>query len=193
MKTCTKCGQIKPESDYFKYSGRPGYRPSCKVCMQKARTPENPETRKAWRVKTAVRRSEWQKEYYAKNKEMCKARVKKCNVEKGYSAYRSDWRRENLDRMRELAENHRKKNPGLYRHYKAKRRAAELRATPKWANLDEIRNFYAMAATTPGLHVDHIVPLISKLVCGLHCEANLQLLPASDNMSKGNRVWPDMP
>ena len=42
-------------------------------------------------------------------------------------------------------------------------------------------------------HVDHIVPLKSKIVCGLHCSANLQVIPAIINSSKGNRVWPDMP
>lgn len=43
------------------------------------------------------------------------------------------------------------------------------------------------------MDVDHIVPLTSRLVCGLHCESNLQILPHIDNARKKNSVWPDMP
>jgi hypothetical protein len=74
----------------------------------------------------------------------------------------------------------------------ARRRALEKRATPKWANKQEMIRAYEKAAEM-GLTVDHVVPLKSPLVCGLHCEANLELIPANDNFRKGNRHWPDMP
>lgn len=79
----------------------------------------------------------------------------------------------------------------------AARRALKMQATPAWADVDAIGAFYAEARrltreTGIAHHVDHIVPLKSKLVCGLHCEANLQVLPGAANLSKGNRVWPNM-
>ena len=41
--------------------------------------------------------------------------------------------------------------------------------------------------------VDHTVPLKSPLVCGLHSEFNLRVITASQNRSKRNYYWPDMP
>jgi hypothetical protein len=48
-------------------------------------------------------------------------------------------------------------------------------------------------ATSIDWQIDHIVPLVSKLVCGLHVAANIAVIPAKMNQSKGNRYWPDMP
>jgi len=79
-----------------------------------------------------------------------------------------------------------------------KRKAYKLKATPHWANKEKILNFYKIASelsTTTGVdyQVDHIVPLVSKLVCGLHCEYNLRVIRKEENLSKGNRWWDDMP
>lgn len=72
------------------------------------------------------------------------------------------------------------------------------RATPAWADKKAIRAVYLEAKRltreTGELHVvDHIVPKMSALVCGLHVEWNLQVLHWLLNAKKGNATWPDMP
>lgn len=80
----------------------------------------------------------------------------------------------------------------------ASRRASKFQATPKWANREKIKHTYLLAKqqeemTGQEIHVDHIVPLKSKIVCGLHNEFNLQIVNGSYNARKNNRTWPDMP
>lgn len=76
-----------------------------------------------------------------------------------------------------------------------KRRAAKIQRTPTWLSseqLSAIEYFYTIASelswlSEGGLHVDHIVPLQGKNVSGLHVPWNLQVIPASENESKGNK------
>ena len=79
-----------------------------------------------------------------------------------------------------------------------RRKRAKDRATPAWADLDKVREIYRQCMETSketGVkhHVDHIVPLTSRLVSGLHNEFNLQIIPAIDNLKKANRTWPNKP
>jgi len=68
----------------------------------------------------------------------------------------------------------------------SKRRAIKLKAIPKWCNLNRIKEIYKNCPK--GYHVDHIVPLQGKNVCGLHVENNLQYLTAEQNIIKGNKL-----
>lgn len=89
-------------------------------------------------------------------------------------------------------------NPGYGAECANKRRAYKLRATPSWYERDKVLLVYNMAKKLGNqlgivFHVDHIVPLRGKTVCGLHCHANLQLLCKEENLIKRNVQWPDMP
>jgi hypothetical protein len=89
-------------------------------------------------------------------------------------------------------------NPGKVAASTRHRQARQIQATPTWANEFFIAEAYELAALRTRVlgsawQVDHIVPLRSKRVCGLHVENNLAVIPAVVNASKGNRHWPDMP
>lgn len=73
-----------------------------------------------------------------------------------------------------------------------KRRTAQMQAMPAWVDQKALRAVYQeaaqkQAATGKLYHVDHIVPLRGKNVCGLHVPWNLQVLPARENLKKNNR------
>jgi hypothetical protein len=123
--------------------------------------------------------------WYAKNGDALKPKkaIYRAENRGKIEAYRSKWELE---------------NPHKRNAINARRRATKLQATPAWADQARIAELYAEAVrltkeTGIEHHVDHIVPLVSKLVCGLHCEFNLRVTLGAENLTKGNRHWPDMP
>jgi hypothetical protein len=178
-KVCTKCCVEKGVSDYNKKkSGKYGVATECKSCSvqratqwQQVNREYRADYHKVYRQVNRDALLEKKKTYYHANKE----------ADRGAKAKRSSA--------------YAKANPHVINAHNAKRKATKLQATPAWVDLEAIKGMYQLATifnrTGMNLHVDHIIPLQSDLVCGLHCESNMQLMPASDNISKGNRHWPD--
>lgn len=100
-----------------------------------------------------------------------------------------EWAQKNAEHCLAHARSYRRARSEKFAARESKRRADRLRATPGWADIKKISAIYA-AAKHLGLTVDHVIPLKSDLVCGLHVENNLQLLSKSDNCSKNNRFIP---
>ena len=139
----------------------------------------------------------------------CTKRWKEANPDKVREAIRR-WKEENPDKAREAVRRWKKANQNKERERKrrwseanpdknnakeARRRATKKNATPSWANQEKIKRFYTKSKEfeqSTGLkhHVDHIYPLKSDFLCGLHVESNLQILTAEENCSKHNREWP---
>ena len=115
-------------------------------------------------------------------------------VKKAWVSWSSSRRHELSAKQCERA----KREPEKNREKRSLRRAREARAIPKWANRFFMSEAYRLALLREKVcggkwHVDHIVPLRSPIVCGLHWEKNFAVIPGRANQVKGNRQWPDMP
>ncbi len=202
---CSRCKAEKEAEDFgVDRRRRNGLRGYCRDCarafnqefysknkdQQKQRAKDyranHPEKPKEWadRVPKEVKAARF-KSWRERNLESSKARRRK---------HHHDNREANLLAIKDW----KRRNPEKNAFYVMKRQAAKLRAIPSWVDMQKVEEIYTEARRLTELtgikhHVDHIVPLQSPWVCGLHCEANLQILPYYENQSKSNRVWPDMP
>jgi hypothetical protein len=117
-----------------------------------------------------------------------------------FAEHKDDLREKQRDYQKRNRKRANKRNAAYAKRNRAKRnamwarwRAAKRRATPAWADLKTIEAIYVEAAqrtkeTGVSHHVDHIYPLQSPIMCGLHAETNLQILTALENVRKHNHV-----
>lgn len=207
-KTCTRCGLTKTYDCFGKSSrSSTGLASSCKKC--------DAERAAEYRAKNPEKAKEVMNRSREKNRDsinLKKRERRKLNPEKfkqeraeSYARHRDkelakgrEYKLQNKERIAKQASEKLKQDPYLNRFYRSERRAIEKKARPLWCDREAVKALHFQAAELASVtgfewHVDHIVPLKSKLVCGLHWHGNMQLLPASVNQSKSNRLWPDMP
>ena len=157
MKVCKTCLERLPKEAFYKCSSyKDGLRSSCKPCT----------------ISTTRKYREANKSFYKQ--------------------YYKNYRKVHRSKVQEYSRNHYRLNKGSYAESTARRKAAKIRATPVWVtkeHLKEIEDKYWLArdislVTEGRYHVDHIVPLQSPFVCGLHVPWNLQILPGDINHAK---------
>lgn len=155
------------------------YRAANKEKMREINQRNNKARVARYRARHHERCLQSQAEYYDRNKDSILAWQKHYrDTTDGHKLANAKW---------EAANRH------IKRAISAHRRAKLRRASVGWANHSTIKQMYATAEQqsidTGVLHVvDHIIPLSNKLVCGLHCEANLRVITALDNGRKGNKL-----
>jgi hypothetical protein len=163
-KSCVTCGTLKPLNDFYNEKKRSdGKMRQCIQCNKIERAIYRQNNREKERVRNRI--------YGGNNREILKNRTER-------------WRQ---------------KNPGRARATRRMREVQRIKACPLWAQSEpvkkEITAHYLHAewlesVTGEKMHVDHIVPLCSDFVCGLHVPANLIVLTAKDNIRKSSYWWP---
>lgn len=193
MKTCSKCGVEKELGEFHRNKNtKDGRTVRCKTCAIAATLAwarDNPE-------KHVAHGMAWEKAH--PQKASAKRTRYRQNHPEQHRADVAKWRMANPEKHNAINRRYQKANPAVNAAKTARRRAGKLQATPAWANSFFISEAYALAKLRTerfvfSWHVDHIIPLVSPIVCGLHVENNLQVIPGADNISKSNRHWPDMP
>lgn len=147
------------------------------------------ECLRSWPIENKGARKAIESRYLGTAKGMASARKKYKRYYESNKDKKAEVQKE-ADRKRKLK--YKKRNPIKNTEYSNRRRAQKLNATPPWYEKELILMVYEKAREY-GFHVDHIVPLLSAKVCGLHCWHNLQIISPIDNYKKGNFTWPDMP
>jgi len=187
----TTRAEAKALGEPFYFTGKPCVRGHlaprktkgiCIECMREDWIFDN-ERRKE-KPKTAAAK-EAGKRYYAKNKELVKARA---------AARPSEEKRHHQEK-------HKSAKSEYYKALTSVRRRRHRSATPKWITPEQklaMRRLYLTAmhlteATGERYVVDHIVPLINPVVCGLHVPWNLRVITQSDNLKKSNLLLDSLP
>lgn len=179
-KTCFKCQCIKPLFEFYKHSEMAdGHLNKCKPCtradVSKHRADNIERVREYDRQRGMLPHRVAAREEYAKT-DACKESQRKSNKR---------YRRENKEKRRVIKA-----------VCQNSRRVAKISRTPAWltpADRTAIKARYSearwMTLRTGIKHnVDHIIPLLSKVVCGLHVPWNLRVIPARENSKKSNRL-----
>jgi hypothetical protein len=193
FKQCSRCADLLPIGAYHACKKeKSGYKSACKECIKHSNASRYLRDKDKILAKTRQWQSE-NKDFVAKiAKEWRVNNLKKC------AEAASIWRKKHPEKSKSVMASYAKKNKSIINAIGARRRALKALASPQWSNRSDIRAFYETAAglsmlTGDWYHVDHIVPINSKYVCGLHVAANLRVITATENSKKGNRYWPDMP
>lgn len=186
FKSCIGCGISKPLDEFpLARRNRDGHYHLCTDCRVAERRAHY--ARRTSHIKARTRR------YYEENKVIV--------VQKQIEYAKKNWEQVNINKARwrhNNKEKHVATNVAWNKAHPEKARAHQLRyCTPKWANEFFIQEIYRLArlrTKVTGLewHVDHIIPVRGRGVCGLHVENNLQVIPAIINRKKYNKMPPTL-
>lgn len=200
-KRCSKCKAELPFTSFNKNKHKKdGLGTECRPCANAHSKKYHSENHEAHLVRGRAayikgpeafkaRARKWESENKDRKKELA-ASYRERNREKIKEFSRADWLKHN-EKRKAAKKAYRQANPDRGAEQVRARQTRKQQAMPAWANREAIRAIYLECRritqeTGVKHHVDHFYPLKNSLVCGLHNEYNLQILPAAENQAKGN-------
>lgn len=197
MKSCSKCKRELPESSFNKANWiKSGLRSDCKECYAKTK-------RDYWERKGADSPNASRCRALKAEAKMGVKTCRTCGITKPLNEdtfpksgpwWNSCCRECGREQTRKWAA----ENPDRYKASAyascATRYASKKHRTPQWLSREQrqaIVDVYAESRrrrlSGENVHVDHIVPLVGRIVSGLHVPWNLQIIDASLNCQKSNK------
>ena len=188
MKKCIKCKKFKELFEFSKC--KDGYQLWCKSCRKEyyqEHKLESVKYRQEHKLESVKYRQEHKVESAKYRQEHKLESVKYCQEHK---VERAKYCQEHKVESVKYSAKYRKDNPDKINARNAKRRAMKLNQIPPGTDLKEVAKFYKLAQeiskiTGIKMHVDHINPLSKG---GPHCPENLQIITATENCKKGDKL-----
>ena len=206
-KTCKRC-EVTYESALTNFSkqvrGKNGVTSQCGACAK--------EKSDAYRAANKEKVLASNRNHYNRNKEYILAKHKEYaqTHKEAFAGYSKNYAERNPEKVKESQRKYkqghkeeklayettyRELNRGKINAISGKSRATVVNSTPAWCDHAYCESLYIEADRLTKLHgvnyhVDHIDPMKSKLVCGLHVPDNLQVVPAKVNRQKFNKFKP---
>lgn len=190
MKRCYTCKTTKPCSAFGKQTrSKDGLRGECKDCRWSYQL-LNLEKRREYKAKNAEHISAKTKEWRERNAEHIAAYDRR-NRERDL-AWNKAYRERNAEARKAYNREYSQKYPERLRANVVTRRARQQNSQPVCLNPSDkatIRRCYAVSRMFRDLfgidaHVDHVLPLAGRDVCGLHVPWNLRIIDGTKNRQK---------
>lgn len=182
MPVCRCCQEEKPLEGFHRDRATTrGHKLDCKTCVAATRPSRRGST---------TSKAYWAK-FYAANRDTLLEKARASEDRKAYARERYANDKERI-RAQQRAYAATAEAKALHAAIQRKRNKRLVEATPPWLTeeqraLVDYTYWHAKdvtAVTGEPYHVDHILPLRGKNVCGLHVPWNLRVVPAEINLRK---------